>query len=206
MDDEAFAAACRVLGVSSDADRLAIDRAYAERKLLYAEDSLATYALLSEAERQEQLERLEAAHRRALEHLLGHPGPDRPTPEPTAPPAGADRAEARATDVAPSPPEAPKAPSPADRKPPPPFEPGESPGAYLRRCREGHGLDLARLAEETRISARHLSNLEADGFGELRAEVYIRGFVTTYARALKVTPVEPLVAAFLDLFRATPDA
>ena len=59
-------------------------------------------------------------------------------------------------------------------------------GDLLRRIREARGVSLRELATRTRISLGHLEHLEAEAFRELPERVYLRGFLTAYARELKL--------------------
>lgn len=59
-------------------------------------------------------------------------------------------------------------------------------GSVIRRVRELRGLDLADIANRTKISERHLRSIEEEKFDELPAPVYVRGYVTQFARALKI--------------------
>jgi hypothetical protein len=62
-------------------------------------------------------------------------------------------------------------------------------GEVLRQVREGKGLTLHQLAERTRISAKHLENVEADRYAALPATVYLRGFLMSLARELGLDPL-----------------
>jgi flagellar biosynthesis protein FlhG len=57
-------------------------------------------------------------------------------------------------------------------------------GALLRRVRESAGATLEDLGEITKISKRYLHAIEENDFSALPAAVYVRGFVSEYARAL----------------------
>lgn len=73
-------------------------------------------------------------------------------------------------------------------------------GALLRRLREQAPASLADVAEITKISKRYLMALEENDFAALPALVYVRGFVTEYARALGLDP--RLVApSYMALYR-----
>lgn len=62
--------------------------------------------------------------------------------------------------------------------------PGPRVGEILKRAREAKGLDLAGIANSTRIPLRHLTAIEADAHDSLPALTYSLGFVKTYARVL----------------------
>jgi ribosome-binding protein aMBF1 (putative translation factor) len=63
-------------------------------------------------------------------------------------------------------------------------------GEVLRRVREQRGFSLAQLAERTRISTRHLENVEADQYDGLPATVYLRGILMNIARELGLDPLK----------------
>ena len=57
-------------------------------------------------------------------------------------------------------------------------------GSYLKREREQRQISVAELAQTTRIPVRILHQLETDEIGSLPADVFVRGFLRAYARAL----------------------
>ena len=64
----------------------------------------------------------------------------------------------------------------------------DSIGAYLRRERELRHLSLEELVQITRIPLRMLQRIEDDKFDELPGEVFARGFLRAYARAVGLSP------------------
>lgn len=66
-------------------------------------------------------------------------------------------------------------------------------GEALREAREERGLSLDDAAIETRIRATHLAALEREEYERLGGDVYVRGFIRSYARAVGIDP-EPLLA------------
>jgi ribosome-binding protein aMBF1 (putative translation factor) len=62
-------------------------------------------------------------------------------------------------------------------------------GELLRRVREARGLNLQQLADRTRISVRHLENVEADRYASLPTTVYLRGILMNLARELGLDPL-----------------
>jgi cytoskeleton protein RodZ len=67
-------------------------------------------------------------------------------------------------------------------------------GAYLRAARRRRRVSIERAADDTRIRADFLMRMESDEFDFL-APAYVRGFLKTYARFLRVDP-EPLLHEF----------
>jgi cytoskeletal protein RodZ len=57
-------------------------------------------------------------------------------------------------------------------------------GSYLRVAREARGLDLRDAAQQTRISIGYLKAIEDEDFSKLPGEVFVRGFLKSYARFL----------------------
>lgn len=71
----------------------------------------------------------------------------------------------------------------------------QSIGRYLRNERELRRLSLEELAQTTRIPRKSLAHIEADDFDSLPGDVFTRGFLTSYSRALGVAP-DPVLARF----------
>lgn len=67
-------------------------------------------------------------------------------------------------------------------------------GAYLRDARRRRRVSIDRAAEQTRIRPDYLMRMESDEFDFL-APAYVRGFLRTYARFLRVNE-EPLITEF----------
>jgi cytoskeleton protein RodZ len=67
-------------------------------------------------------------------------------------------------------------------------------GTYLRAARRRRRISIERAAEETKIRSDFLMRMESDEFDFL-APAYVRGFIRTYARYLRVDP-EPLIEEF----------
>lgn len=61
-------------------------------------------------------------------------------------------------------------------------------GAVLKRQREAKLMSLAEVARVTRIPLHTLEAIERDRFDDLPGEVFIRGFLKSYARAIGATP------------------
>jgi len=74
----------------------------------------------------------------------------------------------------------------------------QSMGTYLRAARRRRRISIERAAEETKIRADFLMRMESDEFDFL-ALAYVRGFLRTYARYLRVDP-EPLLEEFDKLY------
>jgi len=63
-------------------------------------------------------------------------------------------------------------------------------GALLRKVRESQGIEIAEIAQRTKISVAHLNAIESESFGDLPALVYVQGFVQQVAKFLKLDPAQ----------------
>jgi len=57
-------------------------------------------------------------------------------------------------------------------------------GASLREARTRQGLDFPQMEQRTKVRAKYLRLLEEEGFDQLPAHTYIKGFLRTYAESL----------------------
>ncbi|HTH93897.1 MAG TPA: RodZ domain-containing protein [Rhodocyclaceae bacterium] len=68
------------------------------------------------------------------------------------------------------------------------------PGTALREAREAHGYSLADVSLALKFGVRQLEALENDDYSNLKGTTFVRGFVRSYARYLKLDEV-PLLKA-----------
>lgn len=61
-------------------------------------------------------------------------------------------------------------------------------GARLRRTRMHRGIELEEIGKITKVTLTYLQAIEDEAFDSLPAAVYVRGFVTAYARAIGLDP------------------
>jgi flagellar biosynthesis protein FlhG len=73
-------------------------------------------------------------------------------------------------------------------------------GSLLRRLRESADASLDDVADITKISKRYLHALEENDFDTLPAAVYVRGFVSEYARALGLDS-KTVSKSYMSLYR-----
>lgn len=66
----------------------------------------------------------------------------------------------------------------------------ETVGTTLRRQREKKRMGLAELSRVTRIPLATLESIEQDHFDDLPGEVFVRGFLKSYAQSLGLVPDE----------------
>lgn len=65
-------------------------------------------------------------------------------------------------------------------------------GSLLREAREGRRLSLEEIAHRTKISPSQLALIESGNVDDLPGEVFVRGFIRSYARSVGIPDVEPL--------------
>ncbi len=74
-------------------------------------------------------------------------------------------------------------------------------GPLLRRIREAIGIELREIAERSKIGMAYLVALEGELWTKLPAAVYVRGFLSEYARALGLDP-DRVKQTYLARFKA----
>jgi flagellar biosynthesis protein FlhG len=94
-------------------------------------------------------------------------------------------------------------PSPTIERPPMPAlgPKTEYTGALLRQIREALGIELREITERSKIGIGYLVSLEGDQFGKLPATVYVRGFLSEYARILGLDS-RRVIETYLERYRA----
>jgi transcriptional regulator with XRE-family HTH domain len=65
-------------------------------------------------------------------------------------------------------------------------------GSCLRRARESRRLSLRDIAGKTKIPRSTLERIEASNIDDLPADVFVRGFIRSFARAVGADESEPL--------------
>lgn len=68
------------------------------------------------------------------------------------------------------------------------------PGATLRAARQAQGYSIAEVAQVLKFGVRQLEALESDDYSTLQGATFLRGFVRSYARYLRLDEA-PLLAA-----------
>ena len=68
-------------------------------------------------------------------------------------------------------------------------------GRFLKRTREGRAMSMEEVARATRIPITSIERIEADHFDDLPGEVFVRGFLKAYARAVSL-PVDDVLARY----------
>lgn len=67
-------------------------------------------------------------------------------------------------------------------------------GEYLKRERELRGVTLEEIVNATNISTSLLIAIENDDYSELPAEVFVKGFIRSYAKCIGTDPNEVVLA------------
>jgi curved DNA-binding protein CbpA len=177
-----------------------IEQAYAEAIEMYNEDSLSTYALFSDEERNNILEIIEKAFQTLsskekkadydqmlistgrVEAAVFSEKPDESSREPQ---------ESHL------PPEPPEHAEPAEKKLNEDkfreilntiTERGLVSGEDLKQLREARGVDLSEIFQTTRISKTTLGRIEQNQYDDLPAEVFLKSFLKSYAEILQIDP------------------
>ena len=65
-------------------------------------------------------------------------------------------------------------------------------GQYLRRHRQEKRMSIEEVSRTTRVPMQSVERIESDRFDELPGEVFVRGFLTAYARAVDIAPEDVL--------------
>ncbi|MFH0902540.1 MAG: helix-turn-helix domain-containing protein [Pseudomonadota bacterium] len=89
---------------------------------------------------------------------------------------------------------------------PPPPEPTidaktEFCGAILRQIREARRIDLYYISQKTKIGVGHLRAIEDERFDLMPAPVYVRGFISEYAKILRLD-VAQVLSSYLERYKA----
>jgi flagellar biosynthesis protein FlhG len=186
-----------LLEVRPDASKEDVERAYRMARSTFADDSLATYSVYDPKEAEFIQERVELAYqvlgdaeqRAEYDARLG----TTPSISESVEIAFDLEAEAQAA-PAPAPEVAPEIAGFEDLDE---LEGGGFDGSRLRRVRLRRGIELEKIATVTKIGPTYLRFIEEEQFDDLPAPVYVRGFVTAYARCVGLDP-ERVVPAYME--------
>lgn len=73
-------------------------------------------------------------------------------------------------------------------------------GRALRTARVRQGKSLDEASRDTRVRSDYLDALEREEFDRLKGDVYVRGFLRSYARYLGLSP-DKVIAAYERVYR-----
>ena len=68
-------------------------------------------------------------------------------------------------------------------------------GQYLRELREQRKMSVEEVSRATRVPMASVERIETDRFDELPGEVFVRGFLKSYARALGI-PADDVLSRY----------
>lgn len=73
-------------------------------------------------------------------------------------------------------------------------------GTFLKEERERRNVSLAQISHSTKLSVSSLKLMEAGNLDDLPPDVFVRGFIRSYAKSIGISSHEPL--GMLDLVLA----
>ena len=76
-------------------------------------------------------------------------------------------------------------------------------GSYLKSERELRGVTLEELHAKTKIPMHYLRALEKNLFDELPEEVFIRGYIRSFAKVIGANESE-MLSAYIDITKTAP--
>lgn len=179
MDEETLLASYKRFGLKPDASIREVELAFYKLRKLYAESSLATYSLLNDEQRQEQLAELQQSYDLILQSRL-HTQSSPVDSETIALREARDSKTSRIVVVD--------------------TDPVQTPGLFLKQLREARGLTLRQLAEQTKVGTNQLESIESENFAALPAPVYLRGFLKEYCRMVKAPDAKLVIESFMTRY------
>ena len=175
-----------VLEVERGATDEEIRRAYKRMGAVFHEDNIVTFGLFDREGLEAARARIDEAYDVLLDPARRRPYEISVFPEPLEFESKAERESI-----------------PQGELPPPPTITPETEfsGALLRAVRESQGTGLEQISERTKVGTNYLRCIEEDEFEGLPAAVYVRGFVTEFAKCLRLDP-EQVSQSYLRRYRA----
>jgi flagellar biosynthesis protein FlhG len=198
-----------ILGLHPGATDEEVRRAQRRVRRMYGAESMAIYGIAPPAEVNGMLSRIEEAYSTLGDPEKRHLYNQRVFPggPPTVELGGLDvtpvvavrqtavPAEIPAT-LAPTPDDAPR-----ERAPMPPIDDAtEFTGPLLRAVREARGFELQDIADRTKITMSYLRAMEEERYDATPAPVYLRGFLKTIAKELRLPP-EQVADSYMRRFQ-----
>jgi cytoskeleton protein RodZ len=86
----------------------------------------------------------------------------------------------------------------------PQFLPGSTPGAQLRHAREAAGLALPAISEALHLTVHYIKALENDEYNKLPGLIFVKGYIRSYARFLKLD-VDTLLGSYDRYVQTLPE-
>ena len=175
-----------ILGLHPGATDEEVRRAHRRVRGIYSKESPAIYGIAPVDEMNEMLHRIESAHATLVDPEKRHLYDQNLFPSTAGKPTTEFHSQThhpiqegviRETSVSEGRPEMPVIESKTQFS-----------GALLRTIREAHGIELQEIADRTKISKTYLRAIEEEDLPAMPALVYLRGFVKTLAKDLKLDP------------------
>jgi flagellar biosynthesis protein FlhG len=175
-----------ILEVERGATDEEIRRAYKRMCGVFDPENIVTFGLFDE-------EGIEAARARIDEayDVLLDPARRRPYEISVFPEAPKNEVEAKEEEI------------PSEELPPAPSITPDTDfsGGLLRAVRQSQGTTLEQISERTKVGTNYLRCIEEEEFERLPAAVYVRGFVTEFAKCLRLDP-EQVSQSYLRRYKA----
>jgi len=191
----------QILDVQPGATEEELRRAQRRLRRIYSPESPAIYGVAPPPEVAKMRSRIEEAYATLIDPEKRHLYDQRVFPGGT-PPARIEEEVAEVRPEAALDHSDPLAPLPIGRPDMPAVrDDTEYSGALLRQIREARGVELQEIAERTKISMAYLRAIEEENFFATPAPVYLRGFLKTVARDLKLNP-EHVTRTYMARYRA----
>lgn len=80
----------------------------------------------------------------------------------------------------------------------------QEPGASLRNAREAAGLSAKEVADSLNLLVSNVEAIEANNYAHMNADIFVRGYIKSYARFLDLN-VDELLRAADDRIRGERD-
>ena len=178
-----------VLEVERGATDEEIRRAYKRMCGVFDPDNLVTFGLFDEAGLDAARARIDEAYDVLLDPARRRPYEISVFPEAPETEAETEQEQAPTGELPPAPSITPDT---------------EFSGALLRAVRESQGTGLKQISERTKVGINYLRCIEEDEFEKLPAAVYVRGFVTEFAKCLRLDP-EQVSQSYLRRYKERMD-
>jgi flagellar biosynthesis protein FlhG len=189
-----------ILGLHPGASEEEVRRAQRRVRRMYGKGSAAIYGIVPPDEVEEMLERIDAAQATLVDPDKRQ-AYDRSMFEGGGEPENEERSRSSTPPVHEGVIQAPE-PVAVEPRPDMPEVTDDTvyTGELLRTIRQARGLDLQDIAERTKISRTYLEAIEEENFMATPAPVYLRGFVKTLARDLRLEP-EQVARTYMERYR-----
>jgi flagellar biosynthesis protein FlhG len=175
-----------VLEVERGATDEEIRRAYKRACAVFDPDNIVTFGLFDEEGLDTVRSRIDEAYDVLLDPARRRPYEISVFPEAAASEAPVERERLSEEDLPPAPSITPDT---------------DFSGGLLRAVRQSQGTSLEQISERTKVGTNYLRCIEEEDFEQLPAAVYVRGFVTEFAKCLRLDP-EQVSQSYIRRYKA----